>query len=274
MSSDQPIIGLVGSPNRDGRTNAVVKACLEGAAKAGARTSLIYLKDRPIAACKDCQPWICKDYLKCTHHDQAFEELTESILNARGLVLGTPVYWWDTSGLVRYFILKMFRVLAPNNPVPGLPALGLAVAGGSGTGQVTALRPLYTFFAMLNMRALEPLPVSRFNWNAALGRAGELGAEMAGLEPGRQPYASYEARLAAYDRLPYLNLNQAGERRLLASQVALSLPPGERAEAQAGLARAGVLEAAGKIEESLAEISRVYETGLEIFERLNPDKLK
>jgi multimeric flavodoxin WrbA len=40
---------------------------------------------------------ICKDNLKCTYEDEAFEYLSRQILNCGALVLGTPVYWWVTS---------------------------------------------------------------------------------------------------------------------------------------------------------------------------------
>ena len=44
---------------------------------------------------------------------------------------------------------------------------------------MSGLQPAYHFFQMLQMRALELLPVTRFNWSAALGRAGELRAVLA-----------------------------------------------------------------------------------------------
>ena len=59
---------------------------------------------------------------------------SEKLLSCGALVLGTPIYWWDTSGMVRYFFLKMFRVFARSAPLQGLPAFGIGVAGGRATG--------------------------------------------------------------------------------------------------------------------------------------------
>ena len=108
------------------------------------------------------------------------------------------------------------------------------MAGGSGNGLVSGLRPRYHFFQILQMRALPPQPVTRFNWDAALAQAEERGAQLAAMAGERHPFAGPEERLLWYDHLPYLNLSRAAERRLLAALATESLS--ERA--LAGIARA------------------------------------
>jgi multimeric flavodoxin WrbA len=266
MGSNGIVLGIVGSPNQEGRTNQVVTAALEGAARTGSSTELVQMADHVVAACKDCQPWICKENQKCTYEDGAFEYLSQKVLSCGALVLGTPVYMWDTSGMVKYFILKMFRVYAPLAPLKGLPALGIGIAGGTGNGLVSGLRPVYHFFQMMQMRALEPLPVTRFNFGEVLKRAEELGGQIAGMAQQRDPFAGLEERLLWYDALPYLGLNRAGERRLLADLTTAALPPDVDAGIPCGLARADALAAAGRPVESLAEITQVYEAGVKAFE--------
>ncbi|MHB1417646.1 MAG: flavodoxin family protein [Chloroflexota bacterium] len=266
MAGDGTILGLVGSPNREGRTNRLVTATLEGAARAGARTELIQMADHVVDPCKDCLPWVCQNNKKCTYEDAAFEYLSEKILDCGALVLGTPVYWWDTSGMVKYLILKMFRVFARSAPVQGLPALGIGIAGGTGNGLVSGLRPVYHFFQMMQMRAIEPLPVTRFNLDAALQRAAELGVRLAWMARERQPFGGLEERLLWYDSLPYLGLNRAGERRLLADLTTSALPLTADPEVPRGLARADALLAEGKLLESLSEVTRVYDAGFKAFQ--------
>lgn len=221
MAEDRRVLGLVGSPDPEGRTNQLVVAALKGAAEAGAETELIQLSENVVAACKDCLPWVCLQNLKCTFEDKAFEFLSQKILNCSALVVGTPVYWWDISGLLKYMILKMFRIYARSAPLQGLPALGLGIAGGTGNGLVSGLRPLYHFFQVMQMRAIEPLPATRFNFTQALTRAGELGSQIAVMARSRAPFKCLEERLLWYDDLPYLGLSRAAERRLLADLVAL-----------------------------------------------------
>ena len=267
MGGNKIVLGIVGSPNPQGRTHQLVMAALKGAAEAGATTELIQLSENVVDACKDCLPWVCDENLKCTYEDEAFELISRKILNCGALVLGTPVYWWDTSGLVKYLILKMFRVYARSGPLQGLPALGVAVAGGTGNGLVSGLRPLYHFFKMMQMRAVEPVPATRFNFHQALARCGELGGRIAMMIESRTPFNGLEERLVWYDNLPYLGLSCAGERRLLADLVALEVGKDMGPDALSGLARSDALAAAGRSIDSLSEITRVYEAGVKVFER-------
>jgi NAD(P)H-dependent FMN reductase len=266
MGTNQIVLGLVGSPNRAGRTHQLVTAALEGASRAGAGTELIQMADHVVSACKDCLPWVCLTKQKCTFEDDAFEFLSQKVLNCGALILGTPVYWWDTSGMVKYFILKMFRVFARSGPLQGLPALGLGIAGGTGNGLISGLRPVYHFFQMMQMRGIEPLPATRFNFQAALQRAGELGQLIAGMVRERKPFARYEERLLWYDALPYLSLSRAAERRLLADLTTLALPGAADPQIASGLVRADALAASGRLLESLTEVTRVYEAGVKAFE--------
>ena len=266
MASEGVVLGLVGSPNPDGRTNRMVSAALEGAARAGASVELIQMSEHVPDACKDCLLWECARNGRCSFDDAAFEHLAEKVLGCGALVLGTPVYWWDTTGMVKYLILKMFRIYAPSAPLQGLPALGIGVAGGTGNGLVSGLRPVYHFFQMMQMRAIEPLPVTRFNIDAAAMRAAELGGELAAMAKARQAFAGLEDRLLWYDALPYINLSRDDERRLLAAQTVEALPADADPSIARGLARADALLAQGRALESLTEVTRVYSAGVKAFE--------
>jgi len=272
MEASSNVIGLVGSPNPDGRTNQLVAAALEGAARAGVATELIQMSDHVVAACRDCLTWVCKDNLKCTFDDEAFEYYSRKITDCSALILGTPVYWWDTSGLVKYLILKMFRVYAMAGPFQGLPACGIAIAGGTGNGLVSGLRPVYHYFQMMGMRAIEPLPATRFNFNAALRRASELGGEIAKMTVQRERFQGVEDKLLWYDTLPYLGLSRADERRLLADHAVQGLPPDEAEPIALRLARAHELEAAGRKSDALAEISAAYNAAVKAFDAVDSEK--
>ncbi len=269
MSNGKSIIGIVGSPNKDGRTNEHVVAALEGCKRKGAQTELIQLSDHVVEPCHDCLPWVCKDELHCTYEDPAFEFLTEKLLSCSGLVFGTPIYWWDLSAMVKYLILKMFRVFAMTSPANGIPALGIGIAGGTGNGLATGLKPLYHFFQMMQMRPLEPVPVTRFNYDACLERSGKLGEELVVASENRVRFKGREESLDLYDRLPYINMSRAEERRLLANLITLALPEEERKPAATGLAEADVLAAEGQSLRSAKKISEVYNHGLKRHSELN-----
>jgi multimeric flavodoxin WrbA len=65
MAENGNVLGLVGSPNRDGRTYQMVAAALDGAAKAGARVELIQVADYVVGACKDCLPGVQRHIEMC-----------------------------------------------------------------------------------------------------------------------------------------------------------------------------------------------------------------
>ena len=266
MESNGPVVGIVGSPNPDGRTNQLVSAALAGAAKAGAETDLIQLSEHVPAACEDCLPWVCKDNLRCTYEDAAFEFVSGKVLHASGLVLGTPVYWWDTSGMVKYFMLKMSRIYAMSAPLNGLPALGIGIAGGTGNGLISGLRPVYHFFQIMQMRPVAPAPATRFNFEASLKRSETLGAQIAEMSRARKRFNRREEMWLLYDALPYLGLSRAAERRLLADWVSLAVSEGGSSPALTGLAKADALAAEGRPLDALMEIAEVYEAGVERFE--------
>jgi multimeric flavodoxin WrbA len=265
MKAKKAVLGIVGSPNREGRTNQLVRSALDGAVRKGATTELVQMADHVVDPCKDCLPWVCQTNKKCSFEDPAFEYLTEKIMTCGALILGAPVYWWDTSAMVKYFILKMFRVFARSAPFQGLPALGIGIAGGTGNGLVSGLRPVYHFFQMMQMRALEPVPATRFNFQAALQRAGEFGEQVAGMVEKRIPFAGLEERLLWYDSLPYLGLSRAAERRLLADLTTLASPA--KTDGALGLVRADALSAAGRPLESLTQVTQVYDAGVKAFEK-------
>ena len=266
MSKEKVILGLVGSPNPAGRTHQLVTAALEGAARAGATVEKVQMSEQVVEACRDCLPWVCQENLKCSFKDAHFDLLSQKVLDCGGLILGTPVYWWDTSAMVKYFILKMFRVYARSAPLNGLPALGIGIAGGTGNGLISGLRPVYHFFQVMQMRALEPLPSTRFNFEEALYSAAELGRQMVGMRQERRPFSSYEERLLWFDRLPYLGSDRAGERRLLAALTIAAVDTKMKPEISNGLARADILAAAGRTQEAMIETSKVYESCVKILD--------
>ena len=122
------------------------------------------------------------------------------------------------------------------------------------------------------MRAIEPLPVTRFNFEAALGRASELGAEIAKMADGRVKFRGLEDKLLWYDNLPYLGMSRVEERRLLAEHTVQGLPPNEAEPIALGLARAHELEAAGRNLDASREISKVYNAAFKAFEERESTK--
>jgi NAD(P)H-dependent FMN reductase len=243
-----------------------VSAALEGARSEGATIELIQMSDCVVEACKDCIPWVCNTNQKCTYEDKNFESLSKKILDCGALVIGTPVYWGDTTGMVRYLFLKMYRVYAGSGQLKGLPALGIAIAGGSGNGLTTGLKPIYHFYRTMQMRAIEPLPATRFDFEKAIKEARFSGHRLAKLMPSRVAYKSSEECWLEYVAMPYIRENRAIERRLLAAIACEAVPKGRRQEIDGDLAHADILAAAGQHLEAMIEITKVYNSCVKIID--------
>ena len=98
MTSQNYVLGIVGSPNPEGRTNELVTAALIGAKQAGAETELIQMSDHVVAPCKDCLPWVCLTNLKCSYKDEAYEFLSE----VESIRRTAPAYRPDNHVSARY----------------------------------------------------------------------------------------------------------------------------------------------------------------------------
>jgi multimeric flavodoxin WrbA len=219
------ILGIVGSPRKEGRTDALITAILRGAANVDTtldvETHKIYLIDyeiRPHGTESVAQP--------CP------EALSTLVDQADALAIGAPVYWGDINGLTKDF-MDSVRL----SDVNGKPAAGVAIAGGTGKGLLSGLQSIYHFLYHRQYRAIDPTPVSRFNFEATLTSLQKTGAKLVKKAsdtkpfPGEQRESRWGAVLAHYTTLPYLDQGPLDEFIMLARQL-IAISEGD-AEAQA-----------------------------------------
>jgi len=111
--------------------------------------------------------------------DDILGELQEKIRNSEGVILITPVYWWQPSERMKYFLDRFRRCEANNRN--GSAAAGkqidlIAAAGGSGNGTATCLAEMEQWCRHVGAVPQERIGVTRFNSSAML-RAIEDAAE-------------------------------------------------------------------------------------------------
>ena len=94
------ISGIIGSPRRNGNTEILVNAVLEGAGEAGAITEKIRLSDLNISPCLGCDA--CKRKGRCVQNDD-IHNLLEKLNRSSIWVFGTPVYWWGPTAQFKTF---------------------------------------------------------------------------------------------------------------------------------------------------------------------------
>jgi len=157
MEANKVVLGVVGSPNREGalRTNWI-KGCLGGSSPAGA-THRNWCKWLIMswAACKDCLSRVCQENQKCTFEIRPSSIWSQKSLTCGGLVLGTTgLFLGYEVEWIKYFILRCPRICS-------LGPLIIGAAGGRDqhcwrTRQRLDLwvAAVYHFLQMLQMRVL------------------------------------------------------------------------------------------------------------------------
>lgn len=200
------VLGVFGSPRKDGLSSQLVDNTLEGAESAGVQTKRLYLIDYWPSK-YEAAPWI---------HPR-IRKVDDIVAEADAIVLGSPVYYKDVSWLMKWFIDYIHGTRTPG--IDGEPALGISVAGGSGMGQITALRSIYGFFFFTGLRPIDPIPVSRFSFDKALEEAYKSGRKLAELSGQRQTFKGLAEKISYYYSLRYLNYDIVDEILLLAEQL-------------------------------------------------------
>lgn len=99
MSSS--VLGIVGSPRKNGNTHSLVSKILDGARQEGATVETIFLGDQSIRECDGCHA--CWHGNACSKHDD-MNKIYQQINQTDILVLGTPVYWYGPTALMKGFI--------------------------------------------------------------------------------------------------------------------------------------------------------------------------
>jgi multimeric flavodoxin WrbA len=107
------ILGISGSPRRDGNTAGMVKYCLEWAKSTGyVETEYLSLADYKLTPCIGCMKCFgymapADDEYKCYDTDDDIKVLAPKVLECDGLLIGYPVYAYGIPGLLTIFLEKL-----------------------------------------------------------------------------------------------------------------------------------------------------------------------
>jgi len=140
------VLGIVCSPRKGGNTEILVHEALTGARDSGAKTELLTVGDKEIKPCDGCRS--CKKTGEC-HIKDDMQLIYEKMLNADGIILGTPVYFWSMSGQAKVLIDRTYALRHPHLKLANKVAGAIAVAGR--TGAISTLNVLQRYFASNHM---------------------------------------------------------------------------------------------------------------------------
>lgn len=168
------ILGISGSARKNGNTSLMVCRALEGARKVeGVYTEFLDLSGMHIQNCLGCQ--VCRAQKSlCIAIKDDMEKIYPKLISCNALILGSPVYFGDVTGLMKTFMDRT-TCLAGNTGLELQYSMkwkigaAIAVGGARYGGQEFTLKTIHNFFLIHGMLVISGIPSSGY-WGAS-GRA-------------------------------------------------------------------------------------------------------
>lgn len=115
------VLGIVGSPHKDGTTDMLISEILRGAKDSGSEVQKINLVDKKIEYCRGCRECM-KDITipigKCVINDD-MNEILKAFRAADHYVMGTPVYMMHVNARMKTFLERLYPLVRyPDEPGP------------------------------------------------------------------------------------------------------------------------------------------------------------
>lgn len=99
------VIGILGSPRKNGNTETLVQEVLNAAAGNGNQVEKYFLDQMDSRGCQACM--YCKSHDRCKLDDD-ISRLMESMKTADAVVFGAPIYYYQFCSQFRQFIDRLY----------------------------------------------------------------------------------------------------------------------------------------------------------------------
>ena len=147
------VVLINGSPNEKGCTYTALKEVADELQRQGVEAEIVHIGKAPVRGCLGCGG--CRKTGRCVF-DDAVNTLAETLIQADGLVFGSPVFYAGISGQLKCFMDRLFY--SRGAQLSGKPAA--AVVSARRGGCVSAFDDINRFFTINRMPV-----VSSTYWN-------------------------------------------------------------------------------------------------------------
>ena len=158
------VVALNGSARKDGNTAIIINLVFDELKKEGIETELIQLAGNPIAGCIACYKCFKNKNRRCSVDKDMLNDIIEKMLQADGIILGSPTYFSDVSSGMRAFIERCGFVARANDYMFKYK-VGAGVVAVRRAGAIPAFNSIMLFLHYMQMM----IPGSSY-WNIAIGR--------------------------------------------------------------------------------------------------------
>jgi multimeric flavodoxin WrbA len=170
------IVGVNGSPRKEGNTRQALETMFEVFRKRGAETELVQLADKRVEGCIACYKCGEKKNFECVSQrgDDA-NEIIRMMHQADAIILGSPVYFGGMTAKMKALIERAGIVAKSNdNMLKGKIGSAIVIARRAGASFTFASMNFFFFSSQM------VLPGST-HWNQCYGRApGEIANDSEG----------------------------------------------------------------------------------------------
>lgn len=177
------VLGICGSPRKGGNTEILIREALDAARKSGAETELVLLRDLKIEHCDGCEMCGKDSGLSECHIKDDMQPLYKKIEEADGIILGSPNYYSNMTGMMKDFIDRtlVFYFGQRGKKLKGKRGVIIGVGGDGGKAAIDALKHFFGYgmkvVGTVDAKALHAGEVAKDK--KALAAAAELGKKLA-----------------------------------------------------------------------------------------------
>lgn len=168
------VLGVVGSPRKNGNTELFVGHALKAIAEEGLDTELVSLAGLDIRPCNACKA--CFEQERCSIGDD-FWPVYLKMKEAEGIILASPVYYGSATALMKA-LMERAGYVSRHNAEPFRGRVGGPMVVARRAGHNFTLAQLNFWFQILGL----VVPGSSY-WNIAFGREkGEVANDEEGMK--------------------------------------------------------------------------------------------
>jgi multimeric flavodoxin WrbA len=171
------VLGINGSARRDGNTALLINRVFDALRDEGLETELIQLAGSNIRGCIACYRCFENRNRRCAVDNDITNECIGKMLEADGIILGSPVYFADLTPETKSLIDRSGMVARANEDM-FRRKIGAAVVAVRRAGAIHAFDSINHFFFISQMI----VPGSSY-WNIGIGRdKGQVESDEEGLK--------------------------------------------------------------------------------------------
>jgi multimeric flavodoxin WrbA len=171
------VIAFNGSARKEGNTAILLNLVLDELKAEGIETELYSLAGKPVQGCIACFKCFEKKNKRCNVEKDIINECIQKMVEADGILLGSPTYFADVPASMKALIERCGMVGRANQDLYKRK-VGAAVVAVRRAGAIHVFNSLNYFFTINEMI----IPGSSY-WNIGMGRQpGEVNADAEGVQ--------------------------------------------------------------------------------------------